>query len=124
MSHRLIGIAPDAQVEDALRMMAQEGVRHLPIVVKGRCSGLLTEADLLWRLWAYPGQSGLAADCARRPAPVVDIADDLTHAAMVIDACGVDAAVVTERGRAVGILTATDIVRLVASPVDVMGLRR
>lgn len=117
MSQRLIGISPDASLELALRAMTQSGVRHLPVVVKGRCLGLLHESDLLWRLWAHPGVPANAGDCSRRPAPVVDLEDDVAHAAMIIDGGGTDAAIVTERGRVVGIITATDLVRIVASVV-------
>lgn len=115
MSHWVLGIAPDAALDVALKEMAQSDVRHLPVVLRGRCLGLLHEADVLWRLWAHPGARVASIDCCRRPSPVVDLGDSVARAAVVIDGAGTDAAVVTERGRVVGIITATDLVRLVAS---------
>lgn len=115
VSHWVLGIEPDASLDVALKEMAQAGVRHLPVVLKGRCLGLLHEADVLWHLWAHPGARVASIDCCRRPSPVVDIADYVARAAVVIDGAGTDAAVVTERGRVVGVITATDLVRLVAS---------
>jgi CBS domain-containing protein len=55
MVSEVLGIVPAAPLEVALRMMVEAGVRHLPVVDRGRCVGLLHESDVLWRLWSAAG---------------------------------------------------------------------
>ena len=47
--------AADARVPTAMQVMASRGVRHLPVVDRGRCVGMLVEADLIRPLARAPG---------------------------------------------------------------------
>jgi CBS domain-containing protein len=50
MKHRVVTIAPDASVADAVRTMLSYGVSGLPVVdAKGALVGIVTEGDLLRR---------------------------------------------------------------------------
>jgi CBS-domain-containing membrane protein len=119
MTPDVLGIVPSAPLEVALRMMVEAGVRHLPVVDRDRCVGLLHESDLLWRLWSTaattPPKVGAVA---RTPVVTVTATDDVrTIAQRMVDAA-TDAAVVVDGDRGgrliVGIVTATDLLRRLA----------
>lgn len=116
MTPEVLGIVPSAPLEVALRMMVEARVRHLPVVDRGRCVGLLHESDLLWRLWSTPAAAlPPAGAVARTPVVVVAVSNDVrTVARRMVDA-DTDAAVVTENGRIAGIVTTTDLLRRLAA---------
>ena len=45
-SHELTTVAPDQDLDEALRLMAQEQVRRLPVVDGDRLVGILAQADV------------------------------------------------------------------------------
>ena len=47
MSHDVVAIDAEARLPTALHVMATTGVRHLPVVDRGRCLGVLVETDLI-----------------------------------------------------------------------------
>lgn len=114
MTPDVLGIAPDAPLAVALRLMVESGIRHLPVISEGRCTGLLHESDVLWELWSCVTEVRDAGALARRPPPSVDIDADVADAAAAMARGGSDAAVVTAHGCVAGIVTASDIVELVA----------
>jgi CBS domain-containing protein len=116
MTSAVLGIVPAAPLEMALRTMVEAGVRHLPVVDRGHCVGLLHESDLLWRLWSTGGAtSSTAAAVARTLVVAVATTDDLCTIARRMTDAETDAALVVEEGRIVGILTATDLLRRLAA---------
>lgn len=115
MSGEVLGIVPSAPLEVALRMMVEAGVRHLPVVVDGHCVGMLHESDVLWRLWSTTGRPPRAGSLARRPVLSAGTGDDARTVARRMLEEGTDVAVVQGDGRIVGIVTATDLLRLLAN---------
>jgi CBS domain-containing protein len=116
MTPAVLGIVPAAPLEVALRTMVEAGVRHLPVVDRGRCLGLLHESDILWRLWSTGGAtSSRAAAVARSPVVAVTTTDDLHTIARRMADAETDAALIVEEGRIVGIVTATDLLRRLAT---------
>ena len=113
MTHRLLGVTPDAELDVALRLLATTGFRHLPVLDGNRCVGVLIEADVL-RALTQPrpalGPPRLVADLCRT-APALGPLDRRASAAAAMSDAGVDAVLVVERGRLLGIVTATDLVR-------------
>jgi CBS domain-containing protein len=120
MTSGVLGIVPQAPLEVALRMMVEAGLRHLPVVERGHCVGLLHESDVLWRLWSTTGtEPPRVSTVARAPVVAVTTSDTVpTIARRMVDA-ETDAAVVIEggpaAGRIVGIVTATDLLRRLAT---------
>ena len=47
MSRDVVAIDAEARLPTALHVMATTGVRHLPVVDRGRCLGVLVETDLI-----------------------------------------------------------------------------
>lgn len=116
MTPDVLGVVPSAPLEVALRMMVEADVHHLPVVDGERCVGLLHESDVLWRLWSTDGRRPPIVAAVVRTPPLVVAAGDTVRAAAsrMIDAA-TDAALVFEDDRLAGIVTATDILRLVAT---------
>ncbi len=116
MTHRLLGITPDAELHVALRLLAASGVRHLPVLEGNRCIGLLTEVDVL-RALTRPrpllGPSPVVVQLCRS-VPVLRPGDRRTVAAAAMHDSGIDAVLVVEHDLLVGIVTATDLVRSLA----------
>lgn len=46
MSERVVTIAPDASIEEAVDLMRSESCRHLPVVADGRLRGLISLSDV------------------------------------------------------------------------------
>jgi len=116
MTPDVLGIVPSAPLDVALRMMVETGVHHLPVVDGDHCVGLLHESDVLWRLWSADDRRPPPIVAVVRTPPLAVAAGDTVRAAAsrMVDAT-TDAALVFEDGRLVGIVTATDILRLVAA---------
>jgi len=109
----LVTISWDAGLATALQLMVEHGVRHLPVFDRTRCRGLLLEADVVDHLvsgapverWWQP-VAGFV-----RPAPEVATTARRSEAARAMRDAGTDAALITEEGRLVGLVTATDLAR-------------
>jgi len=126
----------DASLADAWQMMLEHGIRHLPVTEAGELVGILTERDL--RLVLRPGSEKTGG--AVRIACTLDAydVDDDTPLDVVARAMAerqIGSALVVRYGKLVGILTSTDVCRLLAEllesrfggdggPVDPPGKRR
>lgn len=118
MSTTVVAIEPTAPLSTALHLMLADGVRHLPVMEDGRCTGMVTETDLLRGLAARRGPWGTAdlrvLDVVRS-APAVAVSDPLSTAAAVMLREQCDAVLVLGAdGVIAGILTATDLVHALA----------
>ena len=118
MSRDVVSIDAEARLPTALHVMATTGVRHLPVVDHGRVLGVLVETDLI-RCLAGEGHRLATAVTVTlrqlfRPAPELPPTARVSDAARHMFADVSDAVFVTDHGRVVGIVTATDLVRLLA----------
>lgn len=118
MSRRPVQVSASATLEQALAAMAATGLRHLVVVDDdGRCAGMLGDRAIVAAWAAEPGCLSV-----RRVTSVLDRTPATVGTdAAVVDAarlmCGahVDAvAVVDRRGRAVGVVTGSDLVTLLS----------
>lgn len=101
-------------VAQALRLMHRARVRHLPVVDDGRCTGVLVDVDLVAA--AVDGVTGPVGRLARHPVPTVAPDADPAGTARAILTGGMDAALVTDDGVVVGIVTTTDVLKALAEP--------
>ena len=112
MTDRIVAITPDAPLGTALRLMAAGDVRHLPVVDGARCTGMVIEADVV-RAVAVGG-APLVGPLAR-PVHRLPVTARRSEVARAVLGGGVDAVLVEHRGRLVGIVTTTDLVRSLAA---------
>lgn len=118
MTTRLTGITPDAPVSTALRLMARTGVRHLPVMDGQQCLGVVVEADLvhyLARCGPLTSGASLLVGEITRTVQLLPCTARRSDAAWRMHADASDAVLITEDGRVLGILTATDLIRSLVS---------
>lgn len=115
-------VRPETTVAAAWRLMQRRRIRHLPVLdPRGRLIGIVSERDLRERLLDEATQAELAGSAGAGP-PVeavmtwgaVTVRPDtaLREAARVMHQRRLGALPVVERDRLVGILTATDLLRV------------
>jgi CBS domain-containing protein len=56
MSRDLATVGPKTDIADAARVMAERGIRHLPVVDRGRLAGIISIRDLM--TWAVEEMTG------------------------------------------------------------------
>ncbi|MCD2195266.1 CBS domain-containing protein [Actinomycetospora endophytica] len=114
MSSRPVQVVHETTtVAEALRLLRHAGVRHLPVVDRGRCVGVLVDVDLVAA--AVDGVGGGVGPIARRPVPTVALGADAPTTARAIRVGGMDAALVMDDDVVAGIVTATDVVEALAA---------
>lgn len=108
-------IPADADVGEARAMMREHDIQHLPVMDGGELVGLLWERDLnvTRALEQHLPEEGVQVGrvCNRTPY-VVEMTDRLDHVVLEMAERGAGAALVVRRGKLAGILTTTDVCRL------------
>jgi CBS domain-containing protein len=106
-------IQPIATLGSAQRVMNRNRIRHLPVMLDGKLVGILSERDILaararadrddeW--WMLP-----VGDAMHAPVQTAGPDDSLTEVAGRLASAKIGALPVVERGRLLGIATATDV---------------
>ena len=113
-----VTISLDDDLWTALRLLLATGLRHLVVVdADNRCRGVLADRQVVA---AWPGDAiGARLTRVRQmvgdPAPLVAPETSITEAARAMLTLGTDAlAVVDQDGRAVGVVTGSDLIRSLA----------
>jgi CBS-domain-containing membrane protein len=123
MSIDPVVVRPDTTIEEAERLLQEFDITGMPVVDdEGRPVGVISQTDLLTTMRPAIGvlirakASGLrVGELMSTPAITVPIAAPLVEAArQMLDARVHRLVVIDDRGRAVGVLSATDFVTLYA----------
>lgn len=114
MSSQFAFCFPSTSLAQAARMMAQNRVYELPVIVDQRCLGYISYLDILQRY--VRGQlAGRAADLVRTPLPEVRPDLRLSDAVRVLEESGRQLLLVTTpAGMPIGALTVRDVTRVMA----------
>ncbi len=115
-----ITITEEASIQDAIFLMKTNSIRHLPVVSKGNVlKGFVTLADLKQGL--IPSMVGnlSLSDLMIKDPITVDPDDDIEIAAQRIYKKKIGGMPVVKKGKLVGIITESDILRAF---IDMMGL--
>jgi acetoin utilization protein AcuB len=115
-----ITITEDASIEEAIEIMKTNSIRHLPVVSGGSMlKGFVTLADL--KIGLIPSMlAGLTlADLMIKEPFTVDPDNDIELAAQLIYKYKIGGIPVVKRGKLVGIITETDLLRAF---IDMMGM--
>jgi predicted transcriptional regulator len=115
MSSQFAFCFPNTSLAQAARMMAQNRVMELPVIVDQRCLGYVSYLDILQRY--VKGLLGArAADIVRTPLPEVRPDVPVSEAVRLLRESGRQLVLVTtSAGMPVGALTARDISRAMAA---------
>lgn len=107
-------IQVDDRIEQAVSLMREQDIRHLPVTRDGELVGIVTERDIQLAESMAAGSSGrelLVRDvCAFEPY-VVDIGDRLDGVLLEMAGRRIGSALVVKQGKLAGIFTATDACR-------------
>jgi len=115
-----ITIEPNASVGEAIELMKANSIRHLPVVAAGKkLQGFLTLADLKQGLIPSMLADVSLDDLMIKKPITVSPDDDIEFAAQLIYNHKIGGMPVVKKGRLVGIVTATDMLRTF---IDMMGI--
>jgi acetoin utilization protein AcuB len=117
MSTNVHSIGADQPLEVAHAMMRKHGIRHLPVLRGGKLAGMLSDRDLRF-LESFPGvdpsqvrvEEAMSLDvyAVEPSAALADVASTMAEHKY-------GSAVVIEGGKVVGMLTTTDLCRILAA---------
>ncbi len=112
-------IASDAKVSDAVEMMQEHGIDHLPVMAGTDLIGLLWNRDIRVALQLDAGSDNLTVEqlCSGEPY-IVELSERLDLVVMEMANRRSGAAMVTRHGRLAGILTTTDVCRLLGETLQ------
>jgi acetoin utilization protein AcuB len=101
---------------EAIELMAERSIRHLPVVEHGRLIGVLSERDVYWcESMKDVDPEVMTVVEAMTPEPfVVEPDDDLEAVIRRMAADHFGSALVVDRGQLAGVFTASDALRVLA----------
>jgi CBS domain-containing protein len=127
MTKEVIVVSPNTTVPDAHRLMADKGIRRLPVVDGNKLVGIVTRGDVrgaepseattlsIWELNYLLAKLKLSEIMTRKPVTVSPNATIGEGAQLMLDNKISGLPVVDGEGKLVGIITESDIFRLVAA---------
>lgn len=130
MSGKVLTTGPTTTVAKAAKVMAERGVGSIIIVKSKKPVGILTERDLLMKVVSLDLKPSTVKVGKIMSAPIITIAPDtdITDAARMMARNRIRRLPVVERGKLVGVITASDITaispeltEIVARPVSPTG---
>jgi cystathionine beta-synthase len=109
-SRKLVTVAPDTTIEQAIQLMEATGISQLPVMDAGRPVGSVQEVTLARVLHDGKDPSGVPiGEVMARPLPVVDVHTHLDEAYRLLLA-GYTGVLATQEGKVVDIVTRIDLI--------------
>jgi CBS domain-containing protein len=130
MTNDVVTVDPDTSVPDAHKLMSDNAIRRLPVIKKGRLVGIITQGDVreaepsdattlsIWEINYLLSRLKIEKIMTRRP---ITISPDATigQAARLMMDHKISGLPVVENGdKVVGIITESDIFRLIVEAWD------
>jgi acetoin utilization protein AcuB len=110
-------VAPSASLEEAIAMMSAHDIRHLPVCESHAVIGILSERDVRVALAVRPGETRLTIKQICTDPYTVDLERRLDEVADEMAQRRIGSAIVLRGDKLAGILTTTDICRLLATTI-------
>lgn len=118
MTRSVQTISPDAPAEDAVTLMRVKGIHHLVVTDGVRIVGVLSDRDAGGPRGAAARQHRTVAELMTSPAVTVDASTTVRKAANLMRGRSIGCLVVADGGRAVGMVTVSDLLELVGRGID------
>lgn len=119
MQRHLQTVAPDAKIEDAVRLLLAKGYAAAPVVdASGKLLGLVSEHDcvrVLCEAIAESWPSGLVRDCMTKELETVSPGDDVLALSARFTNGRHRRLLVVDQGRLVGLIARRDLMRALES---------
>jgi len=120
MSRNPIAIEPEASIQEAIELMKEHSIRHLPVVDgEERLVGWVSDTDLRGVFMASMIEELTVGDVMIADPITVSSSDVLEQAALLITKHKIGGMPVLEDGKLVGIITVVDILEAF---IDIMGV--
>lgn len=119
MAQRLITVRPDANVLDALNLLHQNAIRHLPVLDNKKFVGFLSETDIRQVLLLPGGNDMRIEEVMNREPVTIGPEENLEDAARLIYRYKIGGLPVLDKGELVGLITVGDIL---AAFIEIMGV--
>jgi acetoin utilization protein AcuB len=131
MTRKVFTVGPDDGVSDALRLMKEKGIKHIPVVSGERMKGIISDRDIkeftpskattldIYELHYLLAQTRVK-DIMKKEVVTTTPDTPVEEAAMTMFDRHIGSLPVTERGRLAGIISDRDIFRVL---VDITGIR-
>ncbi len=125
MTAEVVSISPDASLPEAHQVMKSNGIRRLPVVEDGRLLGIISLGDVLhaepsdastlsiWEVNALLAQLRVGELMSKSPVTVRDDANIAEAATLMLEKKIAGLPVLDADGKLSGIITESDIFRLV-----------
>jgi len=105
----LVSIAPQASLDEALELMQEHGIRHLPVMENERLSGIISQRDLVTHAGKSWAKILKVEDIMSVEPLIVYSTDTLSQVAYQLSSSKVGSAIVMdEENQIFGIFTTTD----------------
>jgi len=119
MTPQPVTSSPEASVDEALKLMREHNIRHLPVMEDGRLEGLVTDIDLRAAWLASQLEDLTVRDVMNNDPFCIEADQSVYQAARLLYNNRLTGLLVTEAGRLVGVLTMADILMVF---LELMGL--
>jgi acetoin utilization protein AcuB len=131
MTKKVFTVSPDDSVSDALRLMKEQGIKHIPVVMGDRIKGIISDRDIkeftpskatsldIYELHYLLAQAKVK-DIMKTEVITTTPDTPVEAAAMTMFDRHIGSLPVVERGRLTGIISDRDIFRVL---VDITGVR-
>ncbi len=116
-----VTISRDASVEDAIRLLKTNFIRHLPVVDNDKLVGWLTDANLRGALFPSMLEEITIEDIMIHDPIAVDASESIEVAARMLVENRIGGMPVVEKGKLVGVITVVD---LLNAFLEVLGILR
>jgi acetoin utilization protein AcuB len=115
MSPNPVTVTPQVSVDEALGLMREHGIRHLPVVEDGQIKGLVTDNELR-SAWFPSLLSELSVKDLMATDPLTVDAEDMVYqAARLLHNHKLTGLLVMDHGKLAGIITLSDVLRVLVA---------
>ena len=105
----VVSIPPRASIDDALSLMQEHGIRHLPVIQNDRLEGIVSQRDLVTHAGKSWAKILKIEDIMSCEPLVVSVTDPLSNVAYQLSSHKVGSAIVMDSENQIyGIFTTTD----------------
>ncbi|HMD37378.1 MAG TPA: CBS domain-containing protein [Vicinamibacterales bacterium] len=118
MSEPVVTVVPDGSAEEAWQLMLTHGVRHLVVIDSGRVVGVLSDSDAGGRLGGAVRLGATVGELMNRHVMTIARDDSVRKAANLMRGRVIGCLPVVESGRLVGVVTTTDMLKVLGGGVD------
>ena len=118
MSRDVQCVRPNISVTEAKDVMRRKRIHHLVVTDANRIVGVLSERDAGGRRGPAKGLEQTVADLMTTPAVTVEPTTTVRQAANVMRGRSIGCLVVVKSGRAVGIVTVSDLLELIGRGLE------